>query len=104
MAYTLVMITRPLNRRIYPQRGLVQKSDFIFEALHSRICIICGATIVRKKAGVRKVEQLSRFIKRKTCGRIKDDRTGNYVGLNCLVKLQTGEGNPNYGNRWKKHE
>lgn len=71
------------SRKAYPSRGCVKYRDFIWEGLHSGECVICGASLIRKKYNNGVTEAWGRFLKRKTCGNYYDEN-GNSQLTDCL--------------------
>jgi len=77
-------------------RGAMRTREKIWEGLKGRSCEICGKPLERKYT-LHGIENIYRFLTRKTCGRIFDDKLGKYVNGECMKKYrEIPENNPRY--------
>jgi hypothetical protein len=77
-------------------RGAMRNRDTIFEGLKAPNCIICSKTLERKQYQNGTVEDIKKFLNRKTCGKYYDNKTNVYRMTKCMSEYFKGKNNPNW--------
>ena len=85
------------SRKNYPSRGKKPERDYLSEYyLTQGFCEICGATLIRKTSPKGISEQWRRFLRRKTCGKVYNEKGGVELSF-CLRKwMSIPENNGRY--------
>src|SRR3990167_8106373 len=83
------------TRSSYHSRGAMIRRDKIWEGVKSKGCFICGKTLERKITQKGYPEQISNWLRRKTCGYAINE-FGKFKKTECLLKYQSGKYNGNY--------
>lgn len=73
------------TRQHYKYRGAGRIRDKIFEQLRAGKCEMCGNYLERKIGLGGKLENLKKFLKRKTCGKYRDEN-GVLLDTDCLKR------------------
>lgn len=91
-------------------RGATRRRDFVYEAVISPLCVICGIRMQRKKYKSGLVELMSKFVNRKTCSieclttwRKIPENNGRFQGLMYKKCPKCGGGFKIYGQGTNSH-